>query len=56
MPTSVLKDEDEDGDAEVFELKERLAAYNLHFSPGGSSSSNNFIILGINWVVHEDIV
>ena len=55
MPTSVLKEEDEDGDVEVLELKERLAAYNLHSSPDGSSSGNNFIILMINWVVHEDI-
>ena len=55
MPTSVLKDEDEDEDAEVLELKERLAAYNLHSSPDGSSSGNNFIILGINWAVPDDI-
>ncbi|RVW87704.1 DNA topoisomerase 2 [Vitis vinifera] len=35
MPTSVLKDEDDD---EVHELKERLAAYNLESSPDGSAA------------------
>ena len=39
MPTSVLKDEDDD---EVHELKERLAAYNLESSP--DRSAGNFIL------------
>lgn len=42
MPTSVLKDENEDDD-EVTELKERLAAYNFDDPVG--SAGNSFCVL-----------